>query len=158
MTKKHNSKAAVLTEIMLAVFRVNGRLLEKGDQLVAPLGLTSARWQVLGAVTRAGKPITAPQVAEAMGMTRQGAQKQLNKMGKEGFFEIRSNPRHARSPLYAPTLKANKTIDETMALNALWANALAANLALADIKNTLQILNTIYELLDSPVPTKGAKK
>ena len=54
---KYNSKAAVFTEIMLAVFRVNGRLLEKGDQLVLPLSLTSARWQVLGAVALAGDPV-----------------------------------------------------------------------------------------------------
>ena len=37
-------EAVILTEIMLTVFRVNGRLLEKGDQLVEPLNLTSARW------------------------------------------------------------------------------------------------------------------
>ena len=93
-------EAVILTEIMLTVFRVNGRLLEKGDQLVEPLNLTSARWQVLGAVALAGKPLSAPQIAEAMGMTRQGAQKQLNVLEQFGFFERSSNPRHQRSPLY----------------------------------------------------------
>jgi len=157
MANKQNSKAAVLTEIMLAVFRVNGRLLEKGDQLVAPLNLTSARWQVLGAVALAGKPLTAPQIAEAMGITRQGAQKQLSKLEDDGFFEQRQNPRHERSPLYALTKKGSNAIAKALSLNEDWANGLVAYLAMADIKNTLQTLNAIYALLDSPVPTKGEK-
>ena len=56
-----------LTDIILAVFRVNGRLLAKGDELVGPLNLTSARWQVLGAVALAVRPTSAPQIAEPWG-------------------------------------------------------------------------------------------
>ena len=69
MTTQPTSKVSILTNIMLAIFRVNGRLLEKGDQMVEPLNLTSARWQVLGAVALAGKPLSAPQIAHAMAAT-----------------------------------------------------------------------------------------
>ena len=53
MMPKGDSSAAspnakLLTEIVLLVFRVNGRLLSAGDRLVGDLGLTSARWQMLG--------------------------------------------------------------------------------------------------------------
>ncbi len=157
MTTQPNSKAAILTDIMLTVFRVNGRLLEKGDQLVKPLNLTSARWQVLGPVAFAGEPLSAPQIAQAMGITRQGAQKQLNKLEEEGFVEQRPNPRHERSPLYALTGLGNRTISETMALQKIWANGLVASLPLQDLKNTLRTLNSIYERLDSPVPKKGTR-
>jgi DNA-binding MarR family transcriptional regulator len=157
VTTQPNTKTAILTDIMLAIFRVNGRLLEKGDQLVEPLNLTSARWQVLGAVSLSGKPLSAPQVAEAMGITRQGAQKQLNKLEEEGLLEHLPNPRHERSPLYAPTKRGNQTISSTMSLQQIWANGLASNLSLQDLKNTLQTLNAVYERLDSPVPTKGTK-
>lgn len=151
------SKAAILTDIMLSVFRVNGRLLEKGDQLVAPLDLTSARWQVLGAVAMAGKPLSAPQVAEAMGITRQGAQKQLNKLREEGLLEQLPNPRHERSPLFVLTSKGNRAMDATMSLQKAWAASLSASLALQDLKNTLATLNTLYELLVAPLPAKGTK-
>lgn len=157
MTTQPNSKAAILTDIMLTVFRVNGRLLEKGDQLVEPLNLTSARWQVLGPVALAGKPLSAPQIAEVMGITRQGAQKQLNKLEEEGFLEQCPNPRHERSPLYALTGLGNRTISETMALQKIWANGLVAGLPLQELKKTLQTLNSIYERLDSPVPKKGSR-
>jgi DNA-binding MarR family transcriptional regulator len=142
---------------MLAVFRVNGRLLEKGDQLVGSLNLTSARWQVLGAVALAGKPLSAPQIAEAMGITRQGAQKQLNKLEEDGFFEQSLNPRHQRSPLYALTELGKRTFAKAMALEAAWANGLVAGLALQDLKKTQQTLDTVYERLDSPVPKKGTR-
>lgn len=158
MTIEPNPEAVVLTDIMLAVFRVNGRLLEKGDQLVEPLNLTSARWQVLGAVALAGKPLSAPQIAGAMGITRQGAQKQLNKMEEDGFFERRPNPYHQRSPLYALTELGNRTFSEAMALEAAWANGLVSSvLPLQDLKKTLQTLNAIHERLDSPVPKQGAR-
>jgi DNA-binding MarR family transcriptional regulator len=157
VTIEPKSKAAILTDIMLTVFRVNGRLLEKGDQLVEPLNLTSARWQVLGAVALAGKPLSAPQIAEAMGITRQGALKQLNKLEEDGFFEQCLNPRHERSPLYALTELGSRTYARVMALEAVWANGLVAGLSLQDLKNTLQTLNAIYERLDSPVPKKGTR-
>jgi DNA-binding MarR family transcriptional regulator len=157
VTTQTATKAAILTDIMLVVFRVNGRLLEKGDQMVEPLNLTSARWQVLGAVSLSGKPLSAPQVAEAMGITRQGAQKQLNKLEEEGFLEQRPNPRHERSPHYVLTKLGSRTIAATMSLQKTWSNGLASNLSLQDLKNTLQTLNAVYERLDSPVPTKGTK-
>jgi DNA-binding MarR family transcriptional regulator len=157
VTTRPKAKSAILTDIMLAIFRVNGRLLEKGDLMVAPLALTSARWQVLGAVALSDKPLSAPQVAEAMGITRQGAQKQLNKLEEEGFLEHLPNPRHERSPLYSLTKRGNQTISATMSLQKTWADGLSAGLSLQDLKNTLQTLNAMYERLDSPVPTKGTK-
>ncbi len=70
----------LLTDVILAVFRANGRVLSSGDTLVALLGLTSARWQVLGAVGGSDLPLSAPQIASTMGVTRQGAQKQIHRL------------------------------------------------------------------------------
>lgn len=98
-----NLGAVAVTQLALSVFRLNGVLLHWGDQLVAPLGLTSARWQMLGAIALAGKPLSAPQLGEAMGVTRQGAQKQLNLLIEQGLVEAHPNPAHRRSPLYALT-------------------------------------------------------
>ncbi|MDR2992185.1 MAG: MarR family transcriptional regulator, partial [Burkholderiaceae bacterium] len=99
---------AALTALTLAVFRLNGALLQWGDLLVAPLGLTSARWQMLGAIALAGRSLTAPQVGAAMGVTRQGAQKQLNVLLKLDLVETLTNPAHKRSPLYALTARGRR--------------------------------------------------
>ena len=45
-----------LTNLMLDLFRLNSLLLTAGDRLVARLGLTSARWQILGAIVDAERP------------------------------------------------------------------------------------------------------
>jgi DNA-binding MarR family transcriptional regulator len=95
--------SAAITHLTLTLFRLNGALLAWGDRLVAPLGLTSARWQMLGALALAETPLTAPQIAAAMGVTRQGAQKQLNLLREQGLVALHANPAHRRSPLYQLT-------------------------------------------------------
>lgn len=90
----------LLSDTVVAVFRANGCLLEWGDAFAEPLGVTSARWQILGALAQAGGPLTAPQMGARMGVSRQGAQKQLNLLVADGLMEKRPNPAHARSPLY----------------------------------------------------------
>jgi DNA-binding MarR family transcriptional regulator len=92
------SRAAALSALSLAVFRSHGALLAGGDRLVEPLGLTSARWQVLGALMIAGCPLTVPGIAAAMGLTRQGVQKQVDRLEADGHVAVQPNPEHRRSP------------------------------------------------------------
>jgi hypothetical protein len=56
-----------MTELILETFRLNGRLLAAGDALVADVGLTSARWQVLGAIALAPVPQPVAHIARNMG-------------------------------------------------------------------------------------------
>jgi DNA-binding MarR family transcriptional regulator len=143
-----------LTEIMLEIFRLNGRLLQTGDDMVAPLGLSSARWQVLGALALAAKSIAIPQVAELMGITRQGTLKQLNRLEDEGFVAQVPNPRHERSPLYCLTAKGQKAYREAERLQAIWSSTIAEGLPAKNLELTLKTLRTIYERLALPVPKK----
>src|SRR5215470_4298457 len=46
------------TAVVLEIFRVNGLVLADGNRLAVAEGLTAARWQVLGAVALAGRPLT----------------------------------------------------------------------------------------------------
>lgn len=148
----------LMTQIALAVFRINGRLLARGDELVAPLALTSARWQMLGAIALAGQPQTVPQIAEAMGVTRQGAQKQLNLLLQEGQVAAAPNPRHLRSPLYALTAAGERAYAAAMKLNSVWMRRLAAGSKRDELAASLSVLNDLYRRLDAPVPAPGASK
>ncbi len=94
------AKSERFTEVVLAIFRTNGALLEWGDRFVSPHGITSARWQIIGAIGLAGQPLTAPKIASTMGISRQGAQKQLNLLLTDKLVEQIPNPLHQRSPLY----------------------------------------------------------
>jgi DNA-binding MarR family transcriptional regulator len=142
-----------LTDLTLAVFRLNGVLLQWGDVLVAPLGLTSARWQVLGALALAGRPLTVPQVGEAMGVTRQGAQKQINLLLELGLVESRPNPAHRRSPLYGLTARGRQLYARAEALWADRAAGLAARIPAAKVRSARSTLEAMLRHLGPSQPT-----
>ena len=144
---KRTIEADLLTDIMLVVFRINGRLLDGGDRLGAPLNLTSARWQVLGAISLSSGSVTVPAIAEMMGMTRQGAQKQVNKLEEEGFIEKRTNPRHQRSPFYVLTPRGAASYARITDLHTGWANRLADGLDAPDLRAALALLNSFDQRL-----------
>jgi hypothetical protein len=64
------SIADAVSDLSVEVFRLNGELLAAGDALVAELGLTSARWQVLGAIALSPAPLPIAHVARNMGLRR----------------------------------------------------------------------------------------
>jgi DNA-binding MarR family transcriptional regulator len=144
--------ADAVTRLTLTVFRLNGALLDWGDRLVAPLGLTSARWQMLGALALAGTPLTAPQVGEAMGVTRQGAQKQLNLLREQALVEARPNPAHRRSPLYALTPEGLSLYRRADAMWAAQAAALATLIPAARARAATRTLEAVLHPLLQPTP------
>ena len=82
------------TQIILSMFRANGLLLGAGDLLTADEGLTSARWQVLGAVTLSERPLTVPQIARRMGLTRQSVHATVKRLVGDGLLELAPNADH----------------------------------------------------------------
>ncbi len=140
-------KTEILTRVILAIFRTNGCLLEAGDELVNPLQLTSAKWQVLGAIALTGTPLTAPQIGVAMGITRQGVQKQINILLAGGLVERHVNPNHTRSPLYGLSKTGRKAYAAADSLQVEWAERLAEGLSYNDMRSTLRILETMEKNL-----------
>src|SRR5918994_7481158 len=88
-----------VTELILSTFRANGLLLGAGDDLSVDEGLTSSRWQVLGAIVLAERPLTVPQIARRMGLTRQSVHATVNRLVADGLLELAPNADHRRSPL-----------------------------------------------------------
>lgn len=150
-----SAKAQTLTDIMLAIFKINGRLLNSGDRLSAPLGLTSARWQALGAIALANPPRSVPEIAEEMGMTRQGAQKQVNLLEESGLVEAMNNPRHKRSPLYRLTPAGRSAFEAINMLHTGWANALASTMEQTKLETALDCLNALDRRLGAVDPNQG---
>lgn len=141
------TKADKFTDLVLTVFRVNGVLTDWGDDFSAPGGLSSARWQMLGALALAGQMLTAPQIAVRMGVSRQGAQKQLNLLAESGLVEVRPNPWHKRSPLYALTTSGQASFN---AIDARWkqhAAKSAAQFGASDLDTAVRVLNALTEVM-----------
>src|ERR1700760_855452 len=100
---KRTPAGEALTDVMLDLFRLNSRILASGDRLVAGLGLTSARWQILGAILAAERPQPVAWLARDLGANRQNVQRIINDLKKEGLVAFETNPHHRRAQLVVLT-------------------------------------------------------
>lgn len=157
MKKSNIGKLQVdtLTELILATFRLNGALLEAGDALVAHLGLTSARWQVLGAIAAAPVPQPIAHVARNMGLSRQAVQRLANEMAADGLLRFETNPHHARAKLVVMTATGKEAFRAAMALQRRWAAGLAHGLGLEEIKPAADLLHTLRARLEEARQAKA---
>jgi DNA-binding MarR family transcriptional regulator len=145
---RRTAAGTALTDLMLDLFRLNSRILTAGDRLVAGVGLTSARWQVLGTIVAADRPQPVAWLARDMGAHRQNVQRIANDLAKEGMVGFRTNPHHRRAQLVALTEKGQQTFDAAMRLQAPWINKLAEGFRVEDIETTHKLLMALRRKLE----------
>jgi DNA-binding MarR family transcriptional regulator len=145
-----------VTELILEVFRLNGRLLIAGDGLVSRLGLTSARWQVLGAVALAERPEPVAWLARSMGLNRQGVQRIVNELAAEGYVALEPNPHHRRASLVVLTAKGRTAFAAADRLQTPWVNALAKGMGAEDIAAAKRTVAVLRRRLEEAAPEGGA--
>jgi DNA-binding MarR family transcriptional regulator len=149
MTKlKRTPAGTALTDLILDLFRLNSRILIAGDRLVAGLGLTSARWQILGAITGADRPQPVAWLARDLGANRQNVQRIVNDLHKEGLVAFEANPHHRRAQLVILTDKGRKTFDAAMDLQAPWINGLSKGLTVEDLAAVHRVITTLRRKLE----------
>lgn len=132
-----------VTELILDVFRLNGKLIVAGDRLVAELGLTSARWQILGAIAYAERPEPVAWHARTMGLHRQGIQRIVNELESEGIVEFQPNPHHKRAHLVCLTEKGRELFEAAIAVQVPWVNAVSKDLKLKDIATAKRVIDQL---------------
>src|SRR5712691_10630849 len=162
-TSVPDTRAEALTELMLEVLRLNGRLLASGDRLVADIGLTSARWQVLGAVALAGNRLPVAHIARNMGLTRQAVQRTVNELAAAGLVDFAPNPYHRRAHLVVLTASGSDAYRAAMDRQAPWASQLAQALDEHKIRLATRALRTLVQRLEpgsaaGSQPTRSIKK
>jgi DNA-binding MarR family transcriptional regulator len=142
-----NSIGAV-TELILETFRLNGSLLVAGDALVADIGLTSARWQVLGAIAYSPVPLPVAHLARNMGLSRQAVQRLSNEMAADGLVQFADNPHHQRAKLVVLTARGQEAYKAAMARQRPWACKLAKGLSFSEIEAATAVLRRMRRTLD----------
>jgi DNA-binding MarR family transcriptional regulator len=140
---KRTPAGTALTDLILDLFSLNNRMLAAGDRLVADLGLTSARWQVLGTILAAAPPQPVAWLARDMGANRQNVQRIVNDLEKEGLVLFHRNPHHRRAQLVVLTDKGKRTFDAAMRLQAPWVNELSQGLRVSDIETTRRVMKAL---------------
>jgi DNA-binding MarR family transcriptional regulator len=137
-----------ISELIVAIFRLNGRLLVAGDRLVEDLGLTSARWQVLGAIALSSSPEPVSRLARNMGLNRQGVQRIVGELVAEGFVELKDNPHHRNAKLVLMTAKGLRAYDAALQRQAPWVNMLGEGFNPKNIRETGRILDALRQRLE----------
>ena len=137
-----------LTDLILGLFRVNNLTLAWGDRLVAPLGLTSARWQILGAVVASDRPQPVAWLARDLGANRQNVQRIVNDLEKEGLVAFEPNPHHRRAQLVVLTDKGRQAFEAAIRLYDPRVNTLADGLAIEDIETARRVIMALRTKLE----------
>jgi DNA-binding MarR family transcriptional regulator len=133
---------------MLDLFRLNSLVLTAGDRLVADLGLTSARWQILGAVIAAERSQPVAWIARDLGANRQNVQRIVNDLHKEGLVTFEPNPHHRRAQLVVLTEKGRQAFDAAMTLQAPWVNGLTEGVSAKDLEVVHRVIAALREKLE----------
>ncbi|MGU7773977.1 MarR family winged helix-turn-helix transcriptional regulator [Burkholderia sp. MR1-5-21] len=145
---KRTPAGQVLTGFILDFFRLNSRMLASGDRLVAGLGLTSARWQILGAIVGAGQPQPVAWIARDLGANRQNVQRIVNDLETEGLVRFDVNPHHRRAQLVVLTDRGKQAFDAAMDLQTAWVNQLSNGLSVDDLEAMRRVIAGLRANLD----------
>jgi DNA-binding MarR family transcriptional regulator len=143
---RRSGAGSALTDLVLEVFRLNGRLLAAGDRMTRPAGQTSARWQVLGAID--AEPRTVSQIARVMGLTRQSVQRTADRLQAEGVVAYVDNPAHRRAKLVALTARGRSVLEGITQRQVVWANDLGARLGEGDVRRALRVIHAFRQILE----------
>jgi DNA-binding MarR family transcriptional regulator len=153
------AKPSAVSELLLEVLRLSGRVTAAGDSLFADIGLSTARWQVVETIAEA-RGATASDLARTLGVSRQAVQRIVNDLRDAGLVVASSNPRHRRAPLIQLTEQGAQARELAAQRQKAWAEALGGDLPGAKLARMTERLRRIRRRLDvaeAPSPARPAR-
>jgi DNA-binding MarR family transcriptional regulator len=137
----------VVEDLVLSVFRLNGQLIDAGNRLVLDIGLTSAWWQVLGALDLSPVPLPVAHIARNLGLARQSVQRVADLLAEKGLVQFEANPHHQRAKLVVLTQRGRTAAKSAEERQRPWAREMTAGLSLERISTALEVLTHMNEHL-----------
>ena len=141
----------IVADLIVSVFQLNGQLIDAGNRLVEDIGLTSAWWQVLGALALSPVPLPVAHIARNMGLSRQSVQRVADLLAKKGLVRFETNPHHQRAKLVVLTAKGSTAVNAAEQRQRPWARDTTAGLTLERITTALDVLTHMNKHLAPPV-------
>jgi len=105
-------------------------------------GLTVGMRAVLEVVTEDG-PLTAPNIARALDVSRQAAQRLVNELLASGHVDTAANPDHQRSQLIRVTAYGADAFAAIRAAEMEQLAALAPEVSTSDLQTALEVLSAV---------------
>jgi DNA-binding MarR family transcriptional regulator len=132
--------AAAFQRLLATTAKAQGALAAAEDERLAELGLTSGKLRLLEALSAAGAPRTVPQLARALGVTRQAVQRVADETAAKGFVQTARNPEHARAKLYSLTAAGAAALEKALQYKALWLKGLSEGLPVTGLEIATELL------------------
>ena len=117
----------------------SARVVEAG---LRPFGLTVGRRAVLEVVVEGGA-MPVPEIARALDVSRQAAQRLVNELLEGGHVRTVSNPRHRRSVLVAVTPRGRSAFEQVRAGELGQLQALAPEVSMQQLRAALVVLTAV---------------
>lgn len=137
-----------LNRLAIALFQSHHALMMWGEKIAARHNLTTARWKILGALALASKPLTVPQIARNMGLTRQAVQRIIDDLKKQSTIVETDNPDHKRSVCFSLTeigTELYQAIDTDWCESSTALSAVLDSITIETTINGLSHLTPIFE-------------
>lgn len=149
---QRTASGEIVNQIIHETFQLNGILLERGNEIAEPFGLTSARWQVLSAIDLEGRPLTVAQIARRMGLARQSVQRIINDLTELDMVMSAENVDHKRSRLISLTPLGAEALQKTEDAQKHIVNQIAEAFTAKQLATTLRVLEEMkYQVADAPI-------
>ena len=120
----------------------------RDDTLVGDLGLSSARWQVLGAIDSSPVPLPVAHIARNMGLTRQAVQRSVDDMRADGLIRLEENLHHRRAMPVVMTPEGKAAYGQASERQKAWVRSLATGLSSTQIAAASALLHELLCCLE----------
>jgi DNA-binding MarR family transcriptional regulator len=144
-----------LTDVIIATFRLSGRLMDIAQRLAHAGDLTATEWRVLGGVLE--QPHSVAEIGRLMGMTRQGVQRVADQLVDRGLAEYRPNPAHRRAKLLASAEAGHWAIRQIALAQRPWADRIGGRIGVAELSETLTTIRQLLSTLDADEATRAIR-
>ena len=141
----HSSKRVLFLDLVLSVFRLNGLLIAEGDAMTEKLGLTHARWKVIGAIALSSSGLTVPGIARVLGQSRQAVQRITDVMVEDGLLESVPNPKHKRSMLMILSEDGKHVYNMLREVQDPWAIESTEDIPIEELETSLRLVRRLIK-------------
>jgi len=141
----HSSKRVLFLDLVLSIFRLNGQLIAEGDAMTEQLGLTHARWKVIGAIALSSAGLTVPGIARVLGQSRQAVQRITDVMVEDGILAYTPNPKHKRSVLVTLTDQGKDVYNTLREVQDPWAIEATDDVPVEELETALRLVRRLIK-------------
>ena len=144
----HSPKRMLFLDLVLSLFRLNGLLIAEGDDMTEALGLTSARWKVIGVIALSNSGLTVPGIARVLGQSRQAVQRITDVMVTDGLLSYQPNPKHKRSVLVVLTEEGKTAYKDLRDVQDPWAIENTEDIPSEELDAGLRLVRRLIQKFD----------